>query len=76
MSFAAVVVVAKNMYNVISFIKRVACVVQDRLLKPLGGFSGYSSEWRELAQVISRVSSLSVGRSLRSVSSPPDVEQF
>ncbi|CAF0935725.1 unnamed protein product [Rotaria sordida] len=28
----------------------------DRLLKPLGGYIGYSSEWRELAQVISRVS--------------------
>lgn len=27
----------------------------DRLLKPLGGYLGYSSEWRELAQVISRV---------------------
>jgi len=32
--------------------------VQDRLLKPLGGYVGYSGEWRELAQVISRVSSL------------------
>lgn len=29
----------------------------DRMLKPLGGYLGYSSEWRELAQVISRVSS-------------------
>ncbi|CAF2414911.1 unnamed protein product [Rotaria sp. Silwood2] len=28
----------------------------DRLLKPLGGYVGYSSEWRELAEVISRVS--------------------
>ena len=27
----------------------------DRLLKPLGGYMGYSSEWRDLAQVISRV---------------------
>lgn len=27
----------------------------DRLLKPLGGFTGYTSEWRELAEVISRV---------------------
>jgi len=27
----------------------------DRLLKPLGGYLGYSNEWRELAQVISRV---------------------
>ncbi|KAF6032592.1 KATNAL2 [Bugula neritina] len=26
----------------------------DRLLKPLGGYLGYSNEWRELAQVISR----------------------
>ncbi|KAJ8304526.1 hypothetical protein KUTeg_018109 [Tegillarca granosa] len=26
----------------------------DRLLKPLGGYIGYNSEWRELAQVISR----------------------
>ncbi|XP_033749769.1 katanin p60 ATPase-containing subunit A-like 2 isoform X4 [Pecten maximus] len=26
----------------------------DRLLKPLGGYVGYNSEWRELAQVISR----------------------
>ncbi|XP_013379501.1 katanin p60 ATPase-containing subunit A-like 2 [Lingula anatina] len=26
----------------------------DRLLKPLGGYMGYNSEWRELAQVISR----------------------
>lgn len=30
----------------------------DRLLKPLGGYLGYSSEWRDLAQVISRVSQL------------------
>jgi hypothetical protein len=29
--------------------------VQDRLLKPLGGYLGYNMEWRELAQVISRV---------------------
>lgn len=28
---------------------------QDRLLKPLGGYVGYNSEWRELAQVVSRV---------------------
>ncbi|VDI47900.1 katanin p60 ATPase-containing subunit A1 [Mytilus galloprovincialis] len=27
---------------------------QDRLLKPLGGYVGYNSEWRELAQSISR----------------------
>ncbi|CAF0787984.1 unnamed protein product [Didymodactylos carnosus] len=27
----------------------------ERLLKPLGGYIGYNSEWRELAQVISRV---------------------
>ena len=27
---------------------------QDRLLKPLGGYVGYNSEWRELAQCISR----------------------
>ncbi|CAF0808424.1 unnamed protein product [Rotaria sp. Silwood1] len=27
----------------------------DRLLKPLGGFIGYNSEWRELAEVVSRV---------------------
>ncbi|KAK7481621.1 hypothetical protein BaRGS_00027137 [Batillaria attramentaria] len=26
----------------------------DRMLKPLGGYMGYSSEWRELAQTISR----------------------
>ncbi|GFO36468.1 katanin p60 ATPase-containing subunit a-like 2, partial [Plakobranchus ocellatus] len=26
----------------------------DRILKPLGGYMGYNSEWRELAQVISR----------------------
>ncbi|CAH1253301.1 KATNAL2 [Branchiostoma lanceolatum] len=26
----------------------------DRLLKPLGGYVGYNSEWRELAQTISR----------------------
>ncbi|XP_059165946.1 katanin p60 ATPase-containing subunit A-like 2 isoform X1 [Physella acuta] len=26
----------------------------DRILKPLGGYLGYNSEWRELAQVISR----------------------
>ncbi|CAF2037071.1 unnamed protein product [Rotaria magnacalcarata] len=26
----------------------------DRLLKPLGGFTGYNSEWRELAEVVSR----------------------
>ena len=29
--------------------------LQEKLLKPLGGYMGYSSEWRELAQVISRV---------------------
>ncbi|ESO12368.1 hypothetical protein HELRODRAFT_63272 [Helobdella robusta] len=28
--------------------------VEDRLLKPLGGYIGYSSEWKELAQVVSR----------------------
>jgi hypothetical protein len=28
---------------------------QDRLMKPLAGYIGYNSEWRELAQVISRV---------------------
>jgi len=27
----------------------------DKLLKPLGGYLNYSNEWRELAQVISRV---------------------
>lgn len=27
---------------------------EDRLLKPLGSYLGYTSEWRELAQVISR----------------------
>ncbi len=27
---------------------------QDRLLKPLGGYSGYTLEWRELAQSISK----------------------
>jgi hypothetical protein len=27
----------------------------ERLLKPLGGYTGYTSEWRELAEVISRV---------------------
>ncbi|TGZ65306.1 hypothetical protein CRM22_005928 [Opisthorchis felineus] len=27
---------------------------QERLLKPLGGYSGYTSEWRELAMTISR----------------------
>ena len=34
------------------------CVVlfQEKLLKPLGGYVGYNQEWRELAQVISRVS--------------------
>uniref|UniRef100_A0A2C9JJS6 Katanin p60 ATPase-containing subunit A-like 2 n=1 Tax=Biomphalaria glabrata TaxID=6526 RepID=A0A2C9JJS6_BIOGL len=26
----------------------------DKILKPLGGYMGYNSEWRELAQVISR----------------------
>ncbi|CAL1539667.1 unnamed protein product [Lymnaea stagnalis] len=26
----------------------------DKILKPLGGYLGYNSEWRELAQVISR----------------------
>jgi hypothetical protein len=31
-------------------------LLQDRLLKPLGGYVGYNSEWRELAQCISRVS--------------------
>jgi hypothetical protein len=29
---------------------------QDRIMKPLGGYMGYSSEWRDLAQTISRVS--------------------
>ena len=29
---------------------------QDKLLKPLGGYVGYNTEWRELAQNISRVS--------------------
>jgi katanin p60 ATPase-containing subunit A1 len=28
---------------------------KDRLMKPLAGYIGYNSEWRELAQVISRV---------------------
>ena len=28
---------------------------QERLLKPLGGYTGYSAEWRELAEVITRV---------------------
>lgn len=32
------------------------CFGQDRILKPLGGYVGYNSEWRELAQTISRVS--------------------
>lgn len=27
----------------------------DKLMKPLAGYIGYNSEWRELAQVISRV---------------------
>ncbi|GAA49283.1 katanin p60 ATPase-containing subunit A-like 2 [Clonorchis sinensis] len=27
---------------------------QERLLKPLGGYAGYTSEWRELAMTISR----------------------
>ena len=27
-------------------------------MKPLAGFVGYNSEWRELAQVISRVKNL------------------
>ena len=27
---------------------------EDKLLKPLGGFEGYTVEWKELAQVISR----------------------
>ena len=31
-------------------------VFQDRVMKPLAGYIGYNSEWRELAQVISRVS--------------------
>ena len=30
--------------------------MQERLLKPVAGFAGYSSEMRELAAVISRVS--------------------
>ncbi len=28
----------------------------DKLMKPLAGYIGYNSEWRELAQTISRVS--------------------
>ena len=35
-----------------------SCVIftiQDRLLKPLGGFAGLTGEWRDLAAVISRV---------------------
>lgn len=31
----------------------------DRLLKPLGGYTGYNSEWRELAEVVSRVKKFS-----------------
>ena len=31
-------------------------LIQEKLLKPLGGYVGYNQEWRELAQVISRVS--------------------
>ena len=27
----------------------------DKLMKPLAGYIGYNSEWRELAQTISRV---------------------
>ena len=41
------------------------CVhIQDRLLKPLAGFAGYSSEMRELAGVISRVSKFLLNLSL------------
>jgi len=30
-------------------------MIQDKLLKPLGGFAGLTGEWRDLAAVISRV---------------------
>lgn len=30
-------------------------LLQDKLLKPLGGYVGYNAEWRDLAQNISRV---------------------
>ena len=36
--------------------------IQDRIMKPLGGYLGYSSEWRDLAQTISRVSNASRSR--------------
>ena len=42
------------MINVILHMDR----FQDRIMKPLGGYMGYSSEWRDLAQTISRVSFL------------------
>ena len=37
-------------------------IMQERLLKPVAGFAGYSSEMRELAAVISRVSKRPLSR--------------
>lgn len=37
----------------------------DKLMKPLAGYIGYNSEWRELAQTISRVSRINFMSSLR-----------
>ena len=44
----------KNNYYSIHF-QTLSFYFYERLLKPLGGFTGYTSEWRELAEVISRV---------------------
>ena len=34
--------------------------IQEKLLKPLGGFAGLTGEWRDLAAVISRVCAFSL----------------
>ena len=49
-----------SIYSALVFVKiadsSLMYSLQDRLLKPLGGYLGYNNEWRDLAQVISRVS--------------------
>ena len=43
--------------NSLALFPPLLCVflTQDRLLKPLSGLIGYNAEWRELAEVVSRV---------------------
>jgi len=44
----------RAMLNDVTRLSHIDDTGDDRLLKPLGGYSGYNTEWRELAQVISR----------------------